>query len=598
MIKEEETELDGLETIPVKVELLDPFKQEHHYVPAQSKEMKKLEQEFLMCDQCEYSTKDRSNLKKHKRVRHEKRVYKCLHCDVTTSFKQYLQKHMKEKHNSHTIYFCSHCDYTSEDKEAYDEHKSKHNSHIKNDRKYRKPTTSKTHEENTENVDSLLKPFLCEHCNYLTDRKTNLNTHIKAVHADSLDVFCEACSFATTTKEYLNRHIQKKHTELDNSRPYPLFTPEIELPEHKFFTNCRLPKLYIEGFVLIMNKYFFNHQGEKMGYFYCSTKNKNKCKVSGKARVVKPKNVEAMGGANNTDCVGENQAVFVKEEISIKEEVIVNQEVNPLEDEEVTLKLISYQGKHTNNCSQISPEEFELKEAEKERWREKINRICDLCEHVSTSNKDFHLHRGEAHGLKDYCCDKCDFKTHHFNTLKIHTRDEHKGRKHPCSYCNHISTNRSHLKTHIESKHEGVSYQCDKCGKKFKQSYMLKIHIDTEHNGIVKRCPHCTYVSKQTGHLNHHIKTVHLGHVHKCDICQREFMHGHNVKEHKMRAHNIGTKKIPSRRKKPSKSRKNNEEQTENNESLVSKTGDDNTMEENGFIVETKFSLEINKRIP
>merc|ERR1712096_404507 len=34
----------------------------------------------FICDQCDYSTKHKSNLNIHQKVKHEKRVYKCINC--------------------------------------------------------------------------------------------------------------------------------------------------------------------------------------------------------------------------------------------------------------------------------------------------------------------------------------------------------------------------------------------------------------------------------------------------------------------------------------------------------------------------------------
>ena len=64
-----------------------------------------------------------------------------------------------------------------------------------------------------------------------------------------------------------------------------MITPKEELPDHTFFTKCLKPKLFIDGFVLILNKYFSNEHGQQFAYFYCTKRLRQKCKVRGRALV-------------------------------------------------------------------------------------------------------------------------------------------------------------------------------------------------------------------------------------------------------------------------------------------------------------------------
>merc|ERR1719154_363668 len=526
-----------------------------------------------MCDRCDYYTKHKGNLNNHQKVKHEKRSFKCLQCVFTTYFKQYLQKHMKEKHGMPVMYFCSDCGYCNVDKQEYNMHKKTEHASLKEPRnitqKHKRKRINTVPEKkqvekdmvslNSEELKTevfLIEPklensskqFSCDSCDYSTDRKPTLNIHKKAVHIGNLDFSCDSCPFHTTTKEYLVRHIQRGHPELDNSRPYPLVTPEKELPEHKFYTENLLPILFIEGFVLKMNKYRLNHQGQKCAYFYCNEKNKHKCKVSAKAFVEQTKK-------DSNDSQHENSVNdSTVEELT---EVLIKEEIDCSEDDKENLKLISYQGMHTENCSKMNPEEYKPKRRVKQ---DEGDLKCDLCDHVATSDLKLYAHRGEKHNLTDFSCNKCDFTTHLYNKLKIHKRDEHDGRSHPCSMCDHISTSPSHLKSHIQSIHEDVTYQCEKCGQKFKQSYTLKIHIDTEHNGFLNKCKLCNYATKQSGRLNHHVRTIHLGQLHKCEECGKEYKHRHMLKEHIKNKHDPDNANIEPKIKRNRKENMNTEE--------------------------------------
>eukprot|EP00092_Neocalanus_flemingeri_P016025 GFUD01017344.1.p1 GENE.GFUD01017344.1~~GFUD01017344.1.p1 ORF type:complete len:745 (+),score=98.70 GFUD01017344.1:56-2290(+) len=513
----------------------------------------------FMCEQCDYSSKYKSNLNGHQKAEHELRLFKCLHCKVNTKFKQYLQKHIKEKHGGDMVYFCSNCDYCNKDKEEYTNHRKTNHSPLKKPRQKRLPNKKSfevsgldifpKQKDNTDNgpvrnsiegdktevylvepkLESSLKQFLCESCDYSTDRKHSLTLHNKSVHVRSTDYYCEACPFSTVMKAYLTRHMQVMHKEIASKRNYPLFIPSTELPEHKFFNTFgyRLPRLHIDGYILKMNKFFLNDKEEKCAYFYCVNKDKNKCKVSAKASVVKG---------------GEFEVIIDKKEVSkesadpLLDLLVVTEHSDQQENDDslVGLTLTSYQGSHTNMCIKCSPEELLSKRIKKHDLK------CDLCEHESTSLSELEKHREGKHNKNSYSCDQCDFQDKYKNILRKHIKSKHEGKAYHCTYCDHKATTSSHLRTHVQSKHEGITYGCETCGKTFSQKYHVKIHDDTMHKGITHSCTHCSYVSRQKGHLMHHIKTMHLGQPHKCDICSIVYASNTQLKVHISRDHANG----------------------------------------------------------
>eukprot|EP00092_Neocalanus_flemingeri_P044336 GFUD01049134.1.p1 GENE.GFUD01049134.1~~GFUD01049134.1.p1 ORF type:complete len:670 (+),score=113.47 GFUD01049134.1:59-2011(+) len=499
----------------------------------------------FMCDQCDYSTRHKSNLNSHQKAKHEMRVYKCLLCDVTTSFKQYLQKHMKEKHGRPMIYFCSDCDYCNEDKQEYTTHKSnehfagfktrENNSFTINQAKENTKTDSllpskevaKTEVYLVEpKLESSLKAFSCESCDYSSDRKHNLTLHNKAVHLSSMDYYCKVCPFSTTMKGYLGRHMQLKHKEIATRRSYPLFTPKSELPEHNFFnvSGNRLPRLSIDGFILIMNKFFLNEKEEKCAYFYCADKVKHKCKVSAKAFVDDGKEVEP-------EVIIDKEEVREETTVPLSEVYVKNEHSDQGEDD-LGMTLLSYQGIHKDMCSNKSSHgELFTKRTKKHNLK------CDVCEYVSTSVGGLEKHRKVKHDNVTYSCDQCDLNVKYQASLRRHVKAVHEGKTFNCNYCDHKSSTASHLRIHIEGLHEGITYDCHECEKKFKQKGHLKIHDDTMHKGVTHSCTYCSYVSRQKGHLTHHIKTLHLGQPHKCDICGMIYAHNGQLKIHKLREH-------------------------------------------------------------
>ena len=49
------------------------------------------------CNQCEYTTNDKSNLKRHIRSKHMEKDMKCEECDFVTDRKGLLKKHVNAK---------------------------------------------------------------------------------------------------------------------------------------------------------------------------------------------------------------------------------------------------------------------------------------------------------------------------------------------------------------------------------------------------------------------------------------------------------------------------------------------------------------------
>ena len=53
--------------------------------------------------------------------------------------------------------------------------------------------------------------FQCDICQKILSSKSNLENHVKAVHANTKDYVCKMCDFATTTDSGLRSHINHKH---------------------------------------------------------------------------------------------------------------------------------------------------------------------------------------------------------------------------------------------------------------------------------------------------------------------------------------------------------------------------------------------------
>ena len=137
---------------------------------------------FLSCNQCDFKTKQNSNLKTHMINVHSmvKRV-KCELCSHEFS-KYSLKSHMYNVHTTHEKVKCNFCDYEG----------------IK--------SNLATH---TKEVHYAEKTEVCTICPFKTKRKVNLKKHINSVHLHEV-AECDTCHKKISV-QYLSEHMKRAH---------------------------------------------------------------------------------------------------------------------------------------------------------------------------------------------------------------------------------------------------------------------------------------------------------------------------------------------------------------------------------------------------
>ena len=73
------------------------------------------------CNQCNYQTRNKSNLKKHIRKGHKNCNYPCDQCNYQTDKNSNLRRHIRKVHNS-AISACNRCNYQTHDKSNLNRH--------------------------------------------------------------------------------------------------------------------------------------------------------------------------------------------------------------------------------------------------------------------------------------------------------------------------------------------------------------------------------------------------------------------------------------------------------------------------------------------
>ena len=153
-------------------------------------EKRKREVTWHHCDLCDYKTKIKSSLKKHKVSIHDIGVtwYHCDQCDHKCKHKPHLKNHKANKHNiGVTWHHCDLCDFKCKQKSDLNRHKG-----------YKHDIGFTWHH--------------CDLCDYKCKQKCNLKHH----KADKHDIgviwhHCDLCDFKCKKKGHLKRHKAGKH---------------------------------------------------------------------------------------------------------------------------------------------------------------------------------------------------------------------------------------------------------------------------------------------------------------------------------------------------------------------------------------------------
>ena len=106
---------------------------------------------IIICEKCDYKTKENKKLYKHIISVHG---YTCKECDFTTVFKRDLQRHIILIHREKSL-ICTQCNYKADNSDALHLHFKHQHSKVN---------------------------FQCIHCQYYTKWRINLFKHIKKYH--------------------------------------------------------------------------------------------------------------------------------------------------------------------------------------------------------------------------------------------------------------------------------------------------------------------------------------------------------------------------------------------------------------------------------
>ncbi|XP_065346477.1 zinc finger protein 271-like [Cloeon dipterum] len=159
-------------------------------------------QDVYQCEQCDYFSTMKGDLKKHKEALHMPKILKCDSCDdAKFGSKQLLNVHLKRYHNFQK---CKSC--------GRDVARGLKSNHTKTSFCYRCKRSFECsglyqlHRENCKTT-----TFSCEECGKTFSFKYLLNHHILTVHTKTMIFCCAHCDHFTNEKRFLKDHIERKH---------------------------------------------------------------------------------------------------------------------------------------------------------------------------------------------------------------------------------------------------------------------------------------------------------------------------------------------------------------------------------------------------
>ena len=136
------------------------------------------------CTFCEMKTKQRSNLKTHMMIKHNKTTFKCDLCDFTNHNKYVLNRHRKDHYREKDSFKCDSCDFKAINKATVKIHYDSIHLGIKHP---------------------------CNVCPYMANSKSVLAQHVKRTHQkdDEMEEYhCRYCEYKSTWKRKLRLHVE------------------------------------------------------------------------------------------------------------------------------------------------------------------------------------------------------------------------------------------------------------------------------------------------------------------------------------------------------------------------------------------------------
>ncbi|XP_044747481.1 zinc finger Y-chromosomal protein 1-like isoform X2 [Coccinella septempunctata] len=308
-------------------------------------------------------------------------------------------------------------------------------------------------ENHTNSVHLNIKKHECHLCDYVTSRNWDLQKHVNGVHLNIRKHKCHLCEFAASSKTVLDNHVKSVH---------------LNIKDHK----CNLCE-------------FPSYENQKLD-------------VPIKCVHLKIKENKCHLCDYDTSTKGSLRKHIESVHMRIK-----NHKCNLCEFAASTKSILD---------SHVKSVHLKIKD----------NR-CHLCEYVACRKDTLQNHIDFVHlNIKKYKCDLCEYAASVKKCLVAHVKTTHlKIKEHKCHLCDYDTERKGSLQRHIDSVHLKLKqHQCHLCDYAASVKDGLRYHINSVHLKINEhKCDTCEYVTNSKSTLQKHIECVHLK-KHKCHLCE------------------------------------------------------------------------------
>ncbi|UYV83679.1 SLC30A9 [Cordylochernes scorpioides] len=315
------------------------------------------------------------------------------------------------------------------------------------------------------------KPFKCEHCDYGTIYKKNLNVHL-CIHTGEKPFKCEHCDYRTIYKKNLNVHLCT-HT---GEKPF---------------------KCEYCGYRAIQKNSLVRHLGTHTG------EKPFKCEHCDYGAINKNSLVRHLGthtGEKPFKCEHCDYSTIYKK--NLKVHLGTHTGEKPFKCEHCDYRainkniLVRHLGTHNG--------EKPFK--------------CDYCDYRAIQKNNLVRHLGTHTGEKPFKCEHCDYRAinknslvrhlgTHTQALKVHL-GTHTGEKpFKCEHCDYRALQKNNLVRHLGTHTGEKPFKCEHCDYRAIQKNSLVKHLGTHTGEMPFKCEHCDYRAIQKNSLVRHLCT-------------------------------------------------------------------------------------------
>jgi hypothetical protein len=260
-------------------------------------------------------------------------------------------------------------------------------------------------------------PFTCPNCDYRTDNKIYLQSHLRRQHDSYNSYECKYCNKEYKSRNALNQHLYK-HTK-------------------KIMYKCNLCEYTTLTYSSLYNHKEYHHSGKVYKCFECGITTHNSSGLKRHIEAIHEKIHEKKKPSKCDQC-----DYSCSRQSNLKKHIdAVHEKKKPYICE---------------LCDHSFSQKSNLKKHIETIHEKKGSFKCDQCGYNFTQKGDLKRHIETIHEKKkQFKCDQCDYTCSQKAYLKIHVRAIHQKLKpFKCDYCDKLFSQKCNLKTHIIKHHQ------------------------------------------------------------------------------------------------------------------------------------------------